>query len=430
MADSDPVKVLQEAGGNQAVKRLHENGNLQAKLNVSRPDDEHEREAERIADDVMRQEDDPVGESPDIQRAATGSNSPSVSGQREQQIRALERGGTPLPESERSFFEPKFGADFSDVRVHTGPEADAAARSINARAFTHGTDMVFRSGTYNPGSRRSRKLIAHELVHVVQQGQAPTTQVQRQESEGTQDQSQGGNDGGTGEYTIAEGELVEEYIRWVIQNYYMYDDEVIREHAPDPVHKDANPTDAYGEELSFEGVATAAGQELGRGAHYLAFAMGIGVTVMVGVTGLGMAYGGGLAYTGSLPIVGDVGVGGGLGGGFSTGAWTTQYARMTGRGIVHGSQLLGAEGIGERLPSETADVNPEMATVVSPDDINVNLQGGEASQTQVQYLWYLIGHHEVTNKFLRDSDVDISNIRQDKFTELVNTLADNRFESF
>lgn len=426
MADSDPVEVLQEAGGNQAVKRLHENGNLRAKLEVSRSDDEHEREAERIADEVMREEDDPLDECPDIQRAATWSNSPSVSGQREQQIRALEGDGTPLPESERSFFEPKFGADFSDVRVHTSPEADAAARSINAKAFTHGKDMVFRSGTYNPGSRRSRKLIAHELVHVVQQGQAPTTeQVQRQESERTQDQSQGEGDGGAGEYTVAEGELVEDYIRWVIQNYYIYDDEVIKEDAPDPVHKDANPTDAYGEELSTEGVATAAGQELGKGAHYLAFVMGIGVSVMVGVTGLGMAYGGGLAYTSALG-----GVGGELGGGFSGGAWATQYARMTGRGIVHLSQLFGAEGVGEKLPSETADVNPAMATVVSPDDINVNLQGGEASQTQVKYLWYLIGHHEVTNKFLRDSDVDISNIRQDKFAELVNMLASKKFGSF
>ena len=81
-------------------------------------------------------------------------------------------GGEPLAAADRAFFEPRFGADFSQVRVHTDASADASARSVGALAYTRGSDVVFRRGQYDPGSSAGRQLLAHELTHVVQQGAA------------------------------------------------------------------------------------------------------------------------------------------------------------------------------------------------------------------------------------------------------------------
>lgn len=78
-------------------------------------------------------------------------------------------GGQSLTAEERSFYEPRFGRDFSSVKVHTGPQADASARSIQAKAYTHGNNIVFASRHYEPGTDAGKRLMAHELTHVVQQ---------------------------------------------------------------------------------------------------------------------------------------------------------------------------------------------------------------------------------------------------------------------
>jgi len=84
-------------------------------------------------------------------------------------------GGSPLEPGARSFLEDRMGADFSDVRVHTGGPADASARSINAQAYTVGTDVVFREGAYQPDSPGGRHVLAHELAHVMQQKAGPVS---------------------------------------------------------------------------------------------------------------------------------------------------------------------------------------------------------------------------------------------------------------
>ncbi|WP_437673220.1 eCIS core domain-containing protein [Sorangium sp. So ce131] len=91
-------------------------------------------------------------------------------------MRAAERSGEPLPQRVRDLFEPRFRYDFSRVRVHTGVEAASAARSVRARAYTIGRDIVFGSGEYAPATTEGQRLIAHELQHVVQQsgGAGPT----------------------------------------------------------------------------------------------------------------------------------------------------------------------------------------------------------------------------------------------------------------
>lgn len=81
----------------------------------------------------------------------------------------LRESGQPLDRETRAFFEPRLGHDFSRVRVHTNSAASASAAAIDAQAYTVGRDVVFGAGNYGPRSREGRRLLAHELAHVVQQ---------------------------------------------------------------------------------------------------------------------------------------------------------------------------------------------------------------------------------------------------------------------
>jgi hypothetical protein len=81
----------------------------------------------------------------------------------------LNSSGQPLDPATRNFFEPRFGHDFSRVRVHTDDRAAESARAVNAAAYTVGSDIVFDSNRYRPADNEGTRLIAHELTHVVQQ---------------------------------------------------------------------------------------------------------------------------------------------------------------------------------------------------------------------------------------------------------------------
>lgn len=82
-------------------------------------------------------------------------------------------GGSPLAAEVRTDMETRFGADFGDVRVHTDGAAHESARSVNAQAYTVGSNIVFQQGRYDPGSDQGRHMLAHELTHVVQQRSGP-----------------------------------------------------------------------------------------------------------------------------------------------------------------------------------------------------------------------------------------------------------------
>ena len=162
--------------GNQATQRLLRDGVIQAKLTVNQPGDRFEQEADRVAEQVMRLPDPTVGTPPRIQRMCSeceeelhrkeaSSAQPSPTG-----IQLPRGAGLPLPESVRSFFEPRYGQDFGHVRIHTGSHADESAQSLNALAYTAGSDIVFAKGHYSPDTAHGRKLLAHELTHVIQQG--------------------------------------------------------------------------------------------------------------------------------------------------------------------------------------------------------------------------------------------------------------------
>ena len=82
-------------------------------------------------------------------------------------------GGSPLPADTRAGMESAFGTSFDHVRVHTDAQASRSAEAVGAHAYTVSSDVVFRSGQYNPGTPTGQRTIAHELAHVVQQSQGP-----------------------------------------------------------------------------------------------------------------------------------------------------------------------------------------------------------------------------------------------------------------
>lgn len=182
------------------------------RLSISNPGDAHEREADNVADIVMRMAEPRAPETPrasttlsgpvvqrkctsceeehahgkvqlasvsPIQRKETTAAAPQVTPDVSANIRSLKGGGSPLPAPTRAFFEPRFGADFSHVRVHTDTHAATTASSINAKAFTVGHDIAFGSGQYSPHSGEGQHLLAHELTHVVQQSGTSISKVQR-----------------------------------------------------------------------------------------------------------------------------------------------------------------------------------------------------------------------------------------------------------
>jgi hypothetical protein len=168
-----PVATLHGALGNQAVQRLHEGGRSNG---PSPADREREREARRVADRVVRSS--PAESITATETEGASPSRPATEGT------TLNR-GTPLPGPVRSFFEPRFGRTFGDVRVHTDAAADDAAGRLHAEAFTYGTDIAFRRGAFDPASEDGRRLLAHELAHVVQQRATGVGTVQRQESTGS-----------------------------------------------------------------------------------------------------------------------------------------------------------------------------------------------------------------------------------------------------
>lgn len=102
-----------------------------------------------------------------VQRKAAGGAGPVAPGL----VNSVIAGpGRPLDSATRSTFEPRFGTDFSGVRVHAGSRAAESARAVNAHAYTVGRNIVFNSGKYSPSSPGGRRLLAHELAHTIQHG--------------------------------------------------------------------------------------------------------------------------------------------------------------------------------------------------------------------------------------------------------------------
>jgi hypothetical protein len=138
---------------------------FQAKLRLGSPDDPLEHEADRIADVVVG-----GNEIPDVQTKRPGAENGSLSPEFERKVSTLRAKGEALPSETRTSMEQGFGADFGEVRIHKGKESSGLNKQIQARAFTHGNDIFFDKGEYQPQTKDGQRLIAHELTHTIQQG--------------------------------------------------------------------------------------------------------------------------------------------------------------------------------------------------------------------------------------------------------------------
>ena len=183
---------------------------IQTKLTVSTPGDLDEQEADTVADAVMRMPQplnmpQGAGRVPDLlqrevadcdeelqrrpaqtesdslptaattgaRQAAIGERTPDRTAAADataSYLDAMRGSGQPLSASDRAFFEPRFGYDFSHVRIHTDAAAARSAREVNALAYTVGRDIVFGAARYAPDTSEGKKLLAHELTHTIQQG--------------------------------------------------------------------------------------------------------------------------------------------------------------------------------------------------------------------------------------------------------------------
>lgn len=160
---------------------------LQRRPKIGAVDDPLEHEADRIADTVLRMPEVAVSPATDtsaghtrLQRLPAVSAAPAAHDKGASLPAAvgavLQSPGEALPTPARRFFEPRFAHDFSRVRIHVGSAADASARAVGARAYAVANHLAFASGEFQPESRAGKRLLAHELTHVLQQDKAPSLQ--------------------------------------------------------------------------------------------------------------------------------------------------------------------------------------------------------------------------------------------------------------
>jgi hypothetical protein len=144
---------------------------------MGEPDDQYEQEADQVATQVMRMSegDFPIQrkcnqcEEEEVMQRKELIGVPSIQADFNNSLQGTKGGGTSLPGNTRQFMESRIGADFSNVRIHTGNTSEKMNRDISARAFTHGSDIYFNRNEYQPESNTGKELLAHELTHVIQQ---------------------------------------------------------------------------------------------------------------------------------------------------------------------------------------------------------------------------------------------------------------------
>jgi hypothetical protein len=164
--DDDKKKEPAKDGGKKEGAKKEGDKKEAGKDNKKKEDDKAKRKP------IMDDEKDEKKEEEPVQREAAAETAvPEVSPALEASLDAQQGGGGPLPEPLQEFFEPRLGADLSDVRIHADQQAAQAAADLEAQAFTRGQDVYFGEGYFDPQSTRGRWLLAHELTHTVQHGE-------------------------------------------------------------------------------------------------------------------------------------------------------------------------------------------------------------------------------------------------------------------
>ena len=202
---------------------------IQTKLRIGAPNDIYEQEADRVADTVMRIPESqitegatvsqkvqpfhtqrfrsthhtPIGEEQEertLQAKGAPNGFPETTSKVESYLNTSQGSGQPLPESTRTFMESRFGNSFNNVRIHADAQAASVAHELNAQAFTHGQDIYFGAGRYQPNAAFGQQLLAHELTHILQQTQNKKYLIQR-DLNGVESSGQGNSSSDMGDDT-------------------------------------------------------------------------------------------------------------------------------------------------------------------------------------------------------------------------------------
>ena len=163
---------------------------IQPKLTINQPNDVYEQQADAVAEKVMQMNSNDTvqgkffsssistiqrkcahceEEERKMQRKELNDEETTVDNDLEKYVDNLDSNGQSLPGEVRDFYEPRIGYDFSKVKIHTDSIAAKSAQSINALAYTTGNNIVFNSGQYSPNTNAGKRLLGHELTHVIQQ---------------------------------------------------------------------------------------------------------------------------------------------------------------------------------------------------------------------------------------------------------------------
>lgn len=171
--EEGPATKLMREEETAATKLMREEEDVQAKV--------QRQEDESLASKIMPMEEEEAQTlaREESEESAPEINQPGLTDESEQRLAQLRGMGDAMQEDVRRDMESQFGTDFSEVKIHTGDDADKLCKEINARAFAVGNDVFFAAGEYAPETEAGRKLLAHELTHVVQQSGGINTKLYR-----------------------------------------------------------------------------------------------------------------------------------------------------------------------------------------------------------------------------------------------------------
>ena len=187
--EEEPIQAKPSLQRQPVEQGGEEEESIQTKHTVGSADDEYEKEADRVADQIVQMKESDVNplslHENNIHRVVEGNSEKSVMGKGKSKensgagdlpirLDTCKGGGGLLPKSDRRDMEKRFGQDFSTVRIHTDNSSVQMNQELGARAFTRGHDIFFNSGEYSSSSAEGKHLLAHELTHVVQQRSANT----------------------------------------------------------------------------------------------------------------------------------------------------------------------------------------------------------------------------------------------------------------
>ncbi len=165
-----PLKEEEE----KKLQRMPDNKEEEEKKKVQLKSEDKKEEEEKKLQKKSKEEDEKL-------HLKEGNTQPAAAINTSAYLNTLHAKGSALPKNIQHFFQSRIGHDFSAVKIHTGPDAEASAKEVNARAYAFENHIVFNKDEYDPATREGKKLLAHELVHTIQQGNASLSKKEKDE---------------------------------------------------------------------------------------------------------------------------------------------------------------------------------------------------------------------------------------------------------